>query len=108
MIQAKTSLRQPNEAETYLATQKRAITILGFAARVRRKPIESGVRNGPDFFVVRPDLEPETSVLIFTDFTFFSWVFPQVAIDLAKHLTPCPNGSELKPRPLSNILRAHI
>jgi hypothetical protein len=41
MIQAKTSSRQPNEAETYLVTQERVITILDFAVRVRRKRTES-------------------------------------------------------------------
>jgi hypothetical protein len=41
MIQAKTSSRQPNEAEIYLAIQGRGIIILAFAARVRQKQIES-------------------------------------------------------------------
>ena len=75
MTQAKTSSPQRNEAETYLAIPKRATTILVFAARVRHKRLERCIRNDPDFFVIRPDLEPESCVLIFTDFTFFSWGF---------------------------------
>jgi hypothetical protein len=41
MIQAKTSSQQPNEAEIYLAIQRRGIIILAFAARVLQKQIES-------------------------------------------------------------------
>jgi hypothetical protein len=40
MIQAKTNSPQPNEAEIYLAIQKRGIIILAFVARVRQKQIE--------------------------------------------------------------------
>ena len=72
MIQAKMKSRQYNEVEIYLAVPQQAITILVFAARVLQKLVERCVRNAPDFFVVRPDLEQETCVLIFMDFTFFS------------------------------------
>ena len=74
-IQAKTKSRPRNEVETYLVAPKRVITILVFAARILQKLVERYVRNDPDLFVVRPDLEQETCMLIFTDFTFFSWGF---------------------------------
>jgi len=41
MIQAKTSSRPPNEAETYLVIQKRAIIILVFDARVKKSRLKN-------------------------------------------------------------------